>query len=69
MADQRKQDNLDLTTRSQAGSASAAKQDMSKLGKKGGKAAQESGSTHDLTQKERSLGGQNSSRTDDKDEM
>ena len=68
MADQRNQDNLDPATRSQIGSmggdASAAQQDMSKLGQKGGKAAQQSGNAHQLTEEERSNGGQHSSGGD-----
>lgn len=45
---------------SQGGQASSQKQDMSKLGEKGGQAAQQSGNAHQLTDEERSKGGQNS---------
>ena len=45
---------------SKGGQSSSAKQDMRKLGQKGGKAAQRSGNAHRLTNEERSKGGQNS---------
>lgn len=45
---------------SKGGQSSSAKQDMRKLGQKGGKAAQKSGNAHRLTNEERSKGGQNS---------
>lgn len=38
--------------------------DYSDLGHKGGKAAQQSGNAHELTDEERSRGGQNSSQED-----
>lgn len=74
MTDNQNQDNLDQATRSKVGSmggnASSAQQDMSKLGQKGGKAAQQSGNAHELTDEERSRGGQSSSRAlDDVDEI
>jgi general stress protein YciG len=45
---------------SKGGQASSSQQDMSRLGQKGGKAAQQSGNAHKLTSDERSKGGQNS---------
>lgn len=45
---------------SQGGQASSSQQDMSQLGHKGGKAAQQSGNAHQLTDEDRSKGGQNS---------
>ncbi len=52
---------IDETTKkkiqSKGGKASAAKQDMRELGRKGGKAAQKSGNVHRLTPEERSRGG------------
>ncbi|MGH7202931.1 MAG: hypothetical protein ACREHC_00630 [Candidatus Levyibacteriota bacterium] len=61
MADQRRQDNLDPTTRSQTGSSSGRSQNS---GDKGGE-ARENG----LNQTDQSFGGQDSSRSDDPDEM
>lgn len=52
--------NLDDAARSKGGQVSSSKQDMSKLGHKGGLASQKSGHAHELTDEERSLGGQNS---------
>lgn len=45
---------------SEGGKTSSQKQDMKKLGRKGGRAAQQSGRAHKLTQEERSEGGRNS---------
>lgn len=45
---------------SKGGQASSSRQDMSSLGQKGGQAAQSSGNAHQLTNEERSKGGQNS---------
>ena len=57
-------DKIDPQTKhniqSKGGQVSSSQQDMSKLGEKGGKAAQESGHAHELTQEERSEGGSNS---------
>lgn len=54
-------DNMDEETKydiqSAGGQASSSRQDMKKLGKKGGQAAQQSGTTHELTEEERSMGG------------
>ena len=44
--------------RVKGGQASASKQNMSELGRKGGKAAQKKGTAHELTDEERSRGGQ-----------
>lgn len=55
MSNQKKHD-----IQSAGGTASSQKQDMSKLGKKGGRAAQQSGNAHELTEAERSQGGSNS---------
>lgn len=49
--------NLTNDDRSKGGKASSSQQDMSKLGQMGGKAAQESGNAHQLTDEERSKGG------------
>ena len=57
--------NLDDEDRSKGGKASASKQDMSKLGHMGGTAAQQSGNAHQLTEEERSEGGQHSHRNDE----
>ncbi len=45
---------------SRGGRVSSMKQDMSVLGRKGGRAAQRSGNAHRLTNNERSRGGQSS---------
>lgn len=45
------------TIQSKGGKASAAKQDMKELGRKGGQTAQKSGKAHRLTAAERSRGG------------
>ena len=54
-------DDVDETKQHQGqrkgGTVSAKNQDMSKLGKKGGKAAQKSGNAHKLTKKEQHEGG------------
>lgn len=42
--------------------------DYSELGQKGGTAAQQSGNAHELTDEERSQGGQNSSRSNTEDQ-
>ena len=55
-----------------AGSMSSGNlQQHKEAGEKGGQASQpnQSDNTHELTQNERSLGGQNSSRSDDSDEL
>jgi hypothetical protein len=43
--------------RSKGGQMSSSQQDMSKIGQKGGQAAQKSGNAHQLTDEERSEGG------------
>ena len=57
-------DNMDPQTKhdiqSQGGHVSSSQQDMSTLGQKGGQAAQHSGHAHQLTDEDRSKGGQNS---------
>lgn len=50
---------------SKGGQASSSQQDMSKLGQKGGQAAQSSGNAHQLTNEDRSQGGQTSSQNQD----
>ncbi len=66
-------DNMDEDTKrdiqSAGGQASSSKQDMSKLGRKGGRAAQRSGNAHELTDEERSRGGQTSSSQQDMSEL
>ncbi len=57
--DQRKQDNLTPEERSRiAKLGGQAQQDMSDLGEKGGQADQKSGDASELTDEERSTGGQ-----------
>lgn len=57
--------NTKLQIQQKGGHVSAKKQDMSTLGRKGGKAAQNSGKAHKLTTKERSQGGLHSSQKQD----
>ena len=54
---------------SKGGQASSSQQDMSALGKRGGKAAQKSGHAHQLTNADRSKGGQVSSSKQDMREL
>ncbi len=51
--------------RSRGGQISSQKQDMSKLGQKGGQAAQQSGNAHRLTDADRRKGGERSSHKQD----
>lgn len=57
MANHNAAQNLDEEARRKGGEVSSSKQDMSKLGQKGGEAAQRSGHAHQLTDEERSRGG------------
>ncbi|HVF69555.1 MAG TPA: hypothetical protein VNA13_03240 [Xanthomonadales bacterium] len=51
--------------RSKGGQVSSRKQDMSKLGQKGGQAAQQNGNAHQLTDEDRRKGGERSSQKQD----
>ena len=55
--------------RSKGGQKSSSQQDMSQLGRKGGKQAQKSGNAHELTSEERSRGGEHSSSKQDMSEL
>jgi hypothetical protein len=58
-------ENTAEEARQEGGDVSSSEQDMSKLGQKGGEAAQKSGDTHELTDAERKEGGKTSSSEQD----
>ncbi|HUQ85108.1 MAG TPA: hypothetical protein VM077_02185 [Candidatus Limnocylindrales bacterium] len=55
--------------RRKGGQISSRKQDMSKLGQKGGQAAQQSGNAHRLTNEDRRKGGERSSQKQNMSEL